>query len=239
MERNNTGSNNTADGINTLLFATASNNTAIGGNALLGTTTGANNTALGFNAGRNLTTRGNNIDIGNAGLSADSGTIRIGTQGMQTATFITGIFGKTLTGSDVVVTSGNQLGVSPSSARYKRDIHDMGEASGRLMKLRPVSFRYKNDPQGTIQYGLVAEEVEQVYPELVTYGPDGKVETVRYSMLSAMLLNELKKQVRENALQAQQLKKLSAQMLEMNAKVMVLEQAMRTNKGEGKLAAAR
>jgi hypothetical protein len=105
------------------------------------------------------------------------------------------------------------------------------------VKLRPISFRYKNDPKGSLQYGLVAEEVEQIYPELVIHGPGGKVETVRYSMLGAMLLNELQKQVRENAQQAEQLKKLSVQMLEMHAKLSSLQQAMQTRSGEGRLAA--
>jgi hypothetical protein len=96
-----------------------------------------------------------------------------------------------------------------SSARYKRNIHDMGEASSALMKLRPVSFRYRNDTEGIRQYGLVAEEVARVYPELVTYGADGKVETVRYLMLTGMLLNELQKQARENEQQAGQIQQLT------------------------------
>ncbi len=114
----------------------------------------------------------------------------------------------------MVVASNGRLGVAPSSARYKHDIHDMAGASSRLLKLRPVSFRYNNDPSGAIQYGLVAEEVAKVYPELVVYGPDGKVQTVRYSMLSSMLLNELQKQARQNDLQARQIRRLSAQMAE-------------------------
>ncbi len=112
-----------------------------------------------------------------------------------------------------------------SWARYKHDIRDMGDKSTALLKLRPVSFRYNNDPAGTLQYGLVAEEVAKIYPELVVYGPDGKVMTVRYSMLSAMLLNELQKQngelqkqraglqeqTRMNGQQADQNRKLAAQ----------------------------
>ena len=115
------------------------------------------------------------------------------------------------------------------------------------MKLRPVSFRYKTDPQGTIQYGLIAEEVERVYPELVTHGPDGKIQTVRYSMLNAMLLNELGKQTREEARQDKQLKKLSAQMAQENTnhqrermqeRLSALEQAMQTKNRDRTLAAA-
>jgi len=117
-----------------------------------------------------------------------------------------------------------------SSARFKRDIRDMGEASDRLMKLRPVTFRYKDDRSGSPQYGLVAEEVEPVYPELVTHGADGKVETVRYSMLTSMLLNELQKQTRENERQAGELR-------DMRKRLAVLEQAMQTSKGDRELPA--
>ena len=92
-----------------------------------------------------------------------------------------------------------------SSARFKRDIRDMGASSDDLMKLRPVTFRYKDDPAGTLQYGLVAEEVDKLYPELVTHSADRQVQSVRYSMLTGMLLNELQKQARENQGQAHQL----------------------------------
>jgi Chaperone of endosialidase len=97
-----------------------------------------------------------------------------------------------------VVSSTGQLGVATSSARYKRDIRDMGGASAGLMRLRPVSFRYKDDPSRTLQYGLVAEEVARVYPELVTRDTDGKLQSVRYLEFTALLLNELQKQAREN-----------------------------------------
>ena len=116
-----------------------------------------------------MTTGANNIDIGNLGVAAESNTIRIGTQGTQTATYIAGIFNSSASGDAVEVSNTGQLGMVMSSARYKRDIHDMDEASSNLMKLRPVTFRYKDDPQGIKQYGLVAEEVEKLYPELVIY----------------------------------------------------------------------
>ena len=96
----------------------------------------------------------------------------------------------------------------PSSARFKHDIRDLAEGSSGLLKLRPVSFRYNNDPADTLQYGLVAEEVAKIYPELVTYGADGKVLTVRYQVLSAMQLNELQKQAKESERQAERLAKL-------------------------------
>jgi len=124
-----------------------------------------------------------------------------------------GIFGKTVNsnGVPVLVDSTGKLGVMLSSARYKRDIRDMGGASANLMKLRPVSFRYKNDPSGTLQYGLVAEEVARVYPELVAYDHDGKPLTVRYQELNAMLLNEVQKQARDNKELSQENRELRAE----------------------------
>lgn len=226
LERNETGSNNIAVGDVALDF-----NNKGHGNIALGfeagqVLSGNDNIAVGFEAGKALTTGSNDIDIGNQGAAGDSNTIRVGTQGTQKKTFVAGISGATVTGAEVVVNSAGQLGVATSSARFKRDIRDMGEASRRLMKLRPVSFFYKDDQAGARQYGLVAEEVEQVYPELVTYGTDGKVETVRYSMLTPMLLNELQRQARDNARQAEQLRKLSVQMAEVTTKLLALEQAL-------------
>jgi hypothetical protein len=153
---------------------------------------------VGFNAGTNLTTGNNNIDIGNVGVATDTSTIRIGTKGTQTRALIAGIVSSPIFGLPVIVNGNGRLGIQASSVRYKRDISDMRDASARLMKLRPVTFRYKEDPSGTLQYGLVAEEVARVYPELVTYGDDGKPISVAYHLLPAMLLNELQKQVKEN-----------------------------------------
>jgi hypothetical protein len=110
-----------------------------------------------------------------------------------------------VTGDAVLVSSTGQLGIVVSSARYKHDIHDMGNASDALMKLRPVTFRYKNDQTDTQQYGLVAEEVARVYPELVSYA-DGKVVTVHYHELVPMLLNEAQKQAEQIKTQAEQIK---------------------------------
>jgi hypothetical protein len=149
----------------------------------------------------------------------------------------------------VVVNGNGRLGIQASSARFKRDIHDMGEASERLMKLRPVTFRYKEDPAATLQYGLVAEEVARVYPELVTYGADGKVETVAYHLLPAMLLNEMQRQVRENqrkdaqivALQKQieSLQKKTARIDMLTARLNALEDQARTARPERLAAATR
>jgi hypothetical protein len=255
LHGNTTGTGNTATGYQTMYHNTGgSSNTAIGMNALLSNTAGANNIAVGAGAGQNVT-GSNNIDIGNAGAAADSKTIRIGTQGSQAAVFIAGINTSSVMGNDVVINSAGQLGTVPSSARFKRDISAMGSASNGLMKLRPVTFVYKNDPAGIRQYGLVAEEVERVYPELITYDSEGKVETVRYSMLTSMLLNELQKQTRqlrnqktENERQAERILELSAQMVAVKTstgralaaiqeRLAAMEQAMRTANG-AKLAAA-
>jgi len=200
LSDNTTGARNTATGYGVLNGnTTGTQNTAIGLDALFFNTTGSSNVGVGFGAGNNLTTGDNNIDIGNVGVAAEANTIRIGSQGTQTDTYIAGIFGtsKIKKACEVVVEKTGLLGCVKSSARYKRDIRDMGNASDKLMKLRPVTFRYKADSTGIQQYGLIAEEVEKVYPELVIDDTDGKAETVAYQVLPAMLLNEVQKQARE------------------------------------------
>jgi len=197
---NTSGNANTATGLNASYFnTTGGNNTAIGYAALQDNSGGSNNIAIGSEAGFYLTGGSNNVEIGNQGLESDANTIRIGTQGTQTATYMAGIFGtpKIQKACEVVVESSGLLGCVKSSARYKRDIRDMGDASDKLMKLRPVTFRYKADSTDTQQYGLIAEEVEKVYPELVIDDADGKPETVAYQVLPAMLLNEVQKQAKE------------------------------------------
>jgi hypothetical protein len=207
---NTTGDYNTASGVDALYLNTTGNtNTASGVDALYNNTTGKSNIGLGFNAGNNIMAGSNNIEIGSAGTSDESNTIRIGNNSTQNTTFIACISGTTVSGADVVVSSDGQLGVATSLARYKRDIHVMDDASAGLMRLRPMSFRYKSDPSGTLQYGLVAEEVERVYPELVTRGPDGKVQSVRYLEFTALLPNELQKldermQTKDQQIAAQQ-----------------------------------
>jgi len=154
---------------------------------------------LGFNAGQNLTTGSNNIDIGNDGIAGESNTIRIGTLGTQTATYIAGIMGRTAPmGTPVFVNANGKLGTTPSSARFKDQIKPMDKASEAVLALKPVTFHYKKelDPQGIPQFGLLAEEVEKVNPDLVTRDAEGKVYTVRYEAVNAMLLNEFLKQHR-------------------------------------------
>jgi hypothetical protein len=164
-------------------------------------TTGQSNIAVGYKAGYNTTTGNNNIEIGSTGGS-DNNTIRLGTQGTQRATFIAGISGTPLSGADVVVNSAGQLGVLPSSARYKKDIQSLNNRSQGLWQLHPVTFRYKQDPQGERQYGLIAEQVAKVYPELVVRGHKGGIESVQYRELIPLMLNEMQHQ--QAAMQHQQ-----------------------------------
>ena len=171
-------------------------NTAVGSQSLYSNITGSYNIAVGYQAGYNLTTGSWNIDIGNQGVADEANTIRIGDSN-QTHTFIAGIRGVTTVNPDaipVVIDSAGQLGTVSSSIRFKQDVADMGDASSRLLELRPVTFHYKTQPGGPLQYGLIAEEVEQVMPELVVHDATGQVETVAYHELPAMLLNELQKQ---------------------------------------------
>jgi hypothetical protein len=192
---NTTGSNNTASGTSALIFnTTGSFNTAFGEFALNLNTTGGNNIAVGYQAGMNVTTGSNNIDIGNQGDAADAGIIRIGTAGAQTATYIAGIVDSKLTGNEVVITSSGQLGVKASSERYKTDIAPIGSVSEKLRQLRPVSFHLKSNRGGEVQYGLIAEEVVKVYPELVIRDAKGRIDGVRYDELAPMLLNEVQKE---------------------------------------------
>jgi hypothetical protein len=197
---NTTGSDNNAFGFFTLGSNTTGNaNSAFGYDALGASMAGSNNVAIGANAGGNLVTGSNNIYIGNAGVSSESNIIRIGTAGLHAAAFMAGVFGTNVVTGDgvgVFVGSQGQLGTIKSSRRFKDDIVDMAGESDLLMNLRPVSFYYKPelDPTHTRQYGLVAEEVAQVSPELVVFDKDGVPQTVRYHFVNAMLLNEVQKQ---------------------------------------------
>ena len=190
--------NNTADGYQALYSNTAgTTNTAVGANALYYCKTGDNNIAIGWAAGSSLATGNNNIYIGSDAHTADNNTIRIGGIGIQTTTCIAGIYGATASpGVAVYVDANGHLGTIPSSQRFKANIRDMGSASEAILALRPVAFRYKPeiDPTGTPQFGLVAEEVERISPDLVVCDKQGQAYTVRYEAVNAMLLNEFQKQ---------------------------------------------
>ena len=214
LTSNTTGGGNVAAGDNALFSnTTGQNNVASGSSALFSNTTGTDNTAvglgaLGFNdsgsfniavgvaAGGRLTTGDNNIYIGNSGVDSESTKIRIGTMGTHTNTFIAGISGVTVAGGvGVIINSAGRLGTVTSSERFKDEIKPMDKVSEAILKLQPVTFRYKHelDPVGIPQFGLVAEQVEKVDSNLVARDEEGKPYTVRYEAVNAMLLNEFLK----------------------------------------------
>jgi Chaperone of endosialidase len=175
-------------------------NTALGMKALFGST-GDNNIAIGWAAGSALTTGNNNIYLGSSNGAEESNTIHIGSN--QTKAFLAGVFGVTPggTASPVLVDGSGQLGTTSSSRRFKRDIHPLGSLSAKLMALKPVSFRYKRSfvhGPSSLQFGLIAEQVAKVYPNLVVYGRDGRPSAVAYQELPALLLAQAQKQQRQN-----------------------------------------
>ena len=188
---NTTGTENAAYGANALLSSTTGGgNTAVGAIALSNNTTGITNTALGFNAGFNVTTADNVIVIGT----------NVGGQNVDHSCFIGEIFGQTSSGGTAVfIDSNGRLGTVTSSRRFKEEIKPMERASEALFALKPVTFRYKKaiDPAGTSQFGLVAEDVEKVNPDLVVRDQEGKPNSVRYDQVNAMLLNEFLKEHRK------------------------------------------
>jgi hypothetical protein len=193
LQGNSSGGFNTASGAFALhLNSTGIKNTAVGSSALLNST-GDRNIAIGFQAGTNLLSGNHNIYLGNhGGDSTEFQTIRLGE--VQTSTYIAGINTAGVSGTAVVVDANGQLGITLSSARYKQDIAPMGTRSERVLDLRPVTFAYKDDTHQVTHYGLIAEEVATVLPELVTHTATGEVQTVKYQELIPMLLNELQRQ---------------------------------------------
>ncbi|PYK60609.1 MAG: hypothetical protein DME43_04750 [Verrucomicrobia bacterium] len=200
---NTVSGGNTATGHGALRNDTSGDiNTAYGLNALLSNKSGNDNIALGADAGINLT-GDNNIDIGNDGVVGESDTIRIGTPLNPSAlgqnrTFIAGIYNVSEGGTikPVYINSNGQLGTQPpgSSRRFKREIKPMDQSSEAILGLKPVTFQYKDDSTGTPQFGLIAEEVAKVNPDLVVRDDHGEIYTVRYEAVNAMLLNEFLKE---------------------------------------------
>jgi len=183
---NSTGASNTATGTGALeTNSVGIDNTANGLNALFNNT-GNDNTALGFGAGAAATTGSNSVYIG-AGM--------VGVAGESNACYIASIFGQTvITGLPVLVDSNNKLGTNVSSRRFKQNIKPMGKASEGILALQPVTFHYRSDKTRTAQYGLIAEEVAEVNPDLVVRDKEGKPYSVRYEQVNAMLLNEFLKE---------------------------------------------
>ena len=232
---NDEGSNNTATGIFALFSNTGGNaNTAVGADALGSNDTGSRNIALGSEAGSNVGTGApgdDNIEIGNVGGGFDTGTIRIGTQGTQGAAFIAGVAGVFQSGTVdfVTINADGQLGstvvspVSPvSSRRFKKEIKPMDKTSEAILAFKPVTFRYKSDDKGTPQFGLIAEEVAEVNPDLVTRDNNGEIYAVRYEAVNAMLLNEFLKEHKAFLAERRKVQKQEAAIAELKSGIKAL-----------------
>ena len=238
LNSNVTGSSNVALDINALSTSVNANvNTAIGYAALQNNTEGVSNTAVGYATLFGNTSGDANVAIGDRTgyqQTTGSGNVYIGydiegTPGENNSCYIGSIFGQTSSGgTPVYVNLMGKLDTTTSSQRFKEDIKPMNSASETLFALKPVTFRYKKeiDPQGIPQFGLIAEDVEKVNPDLVVRDKDGKVNTVRYEQINAMLLNEFLKEhkrVKEQEVTISDLKKdlgvLTAQLKEQGAEI--------------------
>jgi trimeric autotransporter adhesin len=249
LSRNTTGNFNTANGVNALSKnSTGSGNTAIGWDALFDNTSGLENTAIGFQAlSSNTTGRRNTVlgtNAGNAVTTANNVICigaNVGGANLNNSCYIGSIFGQTSSGGSAVFINANgKLGTPTSSQRFKDDIKPMEQASEMLFALKPVTFRYKKeiDSAGISQFGLVAEEVEKVNPDLVVRDEDGKPYTVRYEAVNAMLLNEflkahqkLEEQGATIAKQQKQIEALTAGLQKMSAKRAAASPSRRTAGG--------
>jgi hypothetical protein len=190
------GDGNVAVGHSALKLLIGDNN---GGNTSLGTrslnnlSTGFANVAIGIDTGTNYVgSESQNILIANTGNVAENNTIRIGTNVVHNRAFIQGISGTNIGGSGdpVLINSAGQMGTTLSSIKYKNNVHDMNNYSSKILDLTPRTFTYKNDDSNTLQVGLIAEEVEKIFPDLVIY-KNNEIESVRYQNLVPMLLNEI------------------------------------------------
>jgi hypothetical protein len=233
------GYSNTAIGTSPLYYNTlGSGNTALGYQALVNNTTGSSNIGIGYYAGASAASNAsNNIYIGNnEGFGTDNGTIRIGAA-QQTSFFVAGVRGVTTAVNNavpVMIDSNGQLGTTSSSRRFKEDIEDMGATSHDLMRLRPVTYRYKQpftDGTKPIQYGLIAEEVAEVYPDLVAHSADGQIETVKYQVLDSMLLNEMQRQQAQIGDQKDQIRRLEQRNQSLEERLAKVEATLASTSG--------
>jgi hypothetical protein len=222
--RNTTGNHNTANGDDALSKNTTGNfNTADGAHSLENNTNGRGNTALGFGAGNNVTTASNVICIGSGIVGAN----------VSNSCYIGSVFGQMSSGGAAVfVNASGKLGTSMSSRRFKEEIKPMERTSEALFALKPVTFRYKKeiDPARTQQFGLVAEEVEKVSPNLVVCDPEGKPYTVRYEAVNAMLLNEFLKEHRMVQELEQEVAALTARVKEQATQIQKVSAQIETRK---------
>jgi hypothetical protein len=238
MPNNTGGDANIAVGVYALRDnSTGTRNTAIGTESLK-KNNGFDNIGVGYEAGKDITTGSFNICVGNPGVDSDTNTIRIGTDGVQTATFITGINGVTVPdGVGVIIDNNGKLGTIVSSARYKEGIKPMDKASEAILSLQPVTFRYKKelDPDAIPQFGLVAEDVAKINPNLVARDDEGKPYSVRYEAVNAMLLNEFLKEHKRNEKQEATIAELKSQVQVLTATLK--EQAAQIQKVSAQVAA--
>jgi hypothetical protein len=257
LESNTTGSNNTANGLLVLFSNTTGfQNTANGGSALLANTTGHRNTANGYQAlfnniiGANNTAEGfqalyhntgsNNVGLGfNAGINLTTGSGNVcvgynvfGVAGESNTTRIRNVYASVASGRAVYVNSDNKIGTLVSSRRFKDEIKPMDTASEAILALEPVTFRYKKEiePDGAIMFGLIAEEVEQVDPDLVTRNEKGEAEAVRYEAVNAMLLNEFLKEHRKVQKLEAALDVINERLKEQTAKIQKLSDQVQLSK---------
>jgi hypothetical protein len=219
---NATGSYNTAIGHDALgANTTGFQNTAIGSQALANNTTGTANTALGLGAGSNITTAGQTICINSPGANVSNACFIAYIRGVQT---------QNANAIPVLIDSTGQLGTISSSARFKKAIKPMNKASEAILALKPVTFHYKTDGSGMPQFGLIAEDVAEINPDLVVRDADGNPYTVRYEAVNAMLLNEFLKEHKT----VQELKKeiaaLRASVREQDSKIRRISDQRESNK---------
>ena len=243
LTANQTGLSNTAVGVDALAASTAGNNTAIGHDALAATT-GNRNTAFGADAGELATTGSDNIFVGEftEGTSSDDGTIRIGGDAGvlgHTHVFLSGVRGITTGNANaiaVVIDSDGQLGTVSSSSRGKQDVHPATAYSRRILDLRPVAFRYRThvarDPSTPVQFGLIAEDVATVLPELVIFDRGGQPQTVRYQQLPPLLLSALRSAVEDELQSKRMLQRHEKRLIAVEAGLTRLEQANRSHLDE-------
>ncbi len=221
LAANTTGSLNIGIGPAALQNSTSGDsNIAIGFAALGSTTTTSSNIGIGNNAGFAANGSTSSIFIGNTGQVADSTTIRIGTA--QTSAYMAGIFNQSVDGATdtpVIIDSAGKLGTTVSSRRYKFDIEPMADMSAMLGKLRPVTFRYKEAQNGRhpLQYGLIAEEVAELFPDLAVFNKDGGVDTVKYHLLPNFLLAGYQAQQKTIAVQADEIAELKQRLAAIEA----------------------
>jgi hypothetical protein len=239
---NGNGNGNTAEGQGALFsLTTGGGNTAMGDSALVNSITGYQNIAVGYVAAQNLTDGSNNIDISNPGVPIESNIIRIGNvvpftdiygfpHAAHSATYIAGVSGTAVVGDPVVVDANGQLGTVASSVRFKKEIKPMDKTSEAILALKPVSFQYKSDTKGTPQFGLIADEVAKVNPDLVVRDRNGEIYSVRYEAVNAMLLNEFLKEYRTVQQQQKEIDALRAELKEQRTLIQKVNDKVELNR---------